>query len=162
MMRSRSGNGANALFTVLIVTHSKSSVPHPKASASCTNSFDIDVSLISRLSVFTVTRKRSRRSIPIGCSAIDAHTPVLTFDVGHSSSGMRVSRTYAARRPSCSLPGSPLMSSTMRTPWPRRSAPHHCTASQMLGSPKASPAWIVAWKFSRITYWNASRCRVGG
>ena len=54
------------------------------------------------------------------------------------------------------------MSSTMRTPWPRRSAPHHCTASQMLGRPNASPAWIVVWKFSRITYWNASRWRVGG
>ena len=32
----------------------------------------------------------------------------------------------------------------------------------MLGSPKASPAWIVAWKFSRCTYWKASRWRVGG
>ena len=50
----------------------------------------------------------------------------------------------------------------MRTPWPSRSAPHHCSASQMLGSPKASPAWIVAWKFSRCTYWKASRWRVGG
>ena len=28
----------------------------------------------------------------MGCSAIEPHTPVLTFDVGHSSSGMRVSR----------------------------------------------------------------------
>ena len=32
----------------------------------------------------------------------------------------------------------------------------------MLGSPNASPAWIVVWKFSRCTYWKASRWRVGG
>ncbi len=32
----------------------------------------------------------------------------------------------------------------------------------MDGSPNPSPAWIVMWKFSRATYWNASRCRVGG
>ena len=54
------------------------------------------------------------------------------------------------------------MSSTMRTPWPSRSAPHHWIASQMLGSPKASPAWMVKWAFSRRRYSNASRCRVGG
>ena len=93
MIRRRSGNGAKALFTVLIVTHSKSSSVQPNASSSWTISLVIDVSLISRLSVFSVTRKRSRRSISIGCSAIDPTTPVLTFDVGHSSSGMRVSRT---------------------------------------------------------------------
>ena len=87
---------------------------------------------------------------------------MLTFDVGHSSSGMRVSRMYAASRPSCSLPIGPVMSSTMRTPWPSRSAPHHCTASQIDGSPNASPAWIVVWKLARITYWKASRWRVGG
>jgi hypothetical protein len=32
----------------------------------------------------------------------------------------------------------------------------------MLGRPNASPAWIVEWKFSRITYWKASRWRDGG
>src|ERR1700735_68281 len=32
----------------------------------------------------------------------------------------------------------------------------------MDGSPNPSPAWIVMWKFSRATYWNASRCRLGG
>ena len=50
----------------------------------------------------------------------------------------------------------------MRTPWPSRSAPHHWIACQMLGSPNASPAWMVKWKFSRCRYSNASRCRVGG
>ena len=55
-----------------------------------------------------------------------------------------------------------MMSSTMRTPWPSRAAPQYCRASQIEGSPNASPAWIVEWKFSRITYWNASRCRDGG
>ena len=53
------------------------------------------------------------------------------------------------------------MSSTIRTPWPRRSAPHHWSASQIDGSPNDSPAWIVMWKFSRRTYSNASRWRVG-
>ena len=50
----------------------------------------------------------------------------------------------------------------MRTPWPSRSVPHHCTASQIDGSPNASPAWMVMWKFSRLMYWNASRCLLGG
>ena len=54
------------------------------------------------------------------------------------------------------------MSSMIRTPWPSRSAPHHCSACQIDGSPKASPAWIVKWKFSRLTYSKASRWRVGG
>ena len=54
------------------------------------------------------------------------------------------------------------MSSTIRTPWPSRSAPHHWIASQIDGSPNASPAWIVKWAFSRWRYSNASRCRVGG
>ena len=36
MMRSRSGNAANALLTVLIVTHSKSSSPQPNDSDSLT------------------------------------------------------------------------------------------------------------------------------
>ena len=48
---------------------------------------------ISRLSVFTVTRKRSRASRPIGWSASEDAAPVWTFDVGHISSGMRLSRT---------------------------------------------------------------------
>ena len=95
----------------------------PVTSLSCTISVVIDVSLMSRLSVLTVTRKRSRRSMPMGCSAIEPTTPVFMFDVGHSSSGMRRSRTYAARRPSFSSPGGPVMSSTMRTPCPSRSAP---------------------------------------
>ncbi len=85
------------------------------------------------------------------------------FEVGHISSGMRLSRTYADSPPSTGMPSSPtVMSSTIRTPWPRRSAPHHWIASQMLGSPNASPAWIVKWAFSRRRYSNASRCRVGG
>ena len=50
----------------------------------------------------------------------------------------------------------------MRTPWPSRSAPHHWIACQIDGRPKASPAWMVKWKFSRCRYSNASRCRVGG
>ena len=54
------------------------------------------------------------------------------------------------------------MSSMIRTPWPSRSAPHHWIACQIDGSPKASPAWMVKWEFSRWRYSNASRCRVGG
>ena len=48
--------------------------------------------LISRLSVFTVTRNDSWRSSRIGCSAIDGAAPVWTFEVGHISSGIRRSR----------------------------------------------------------------------
>ena len=54
------------------------------------------------------------------------------------------------------------MSSTIRTPCPSRSAPHHWSASQIDGSPNPSPAWIVKWKFSWAIRLNASRCRVGG
>ena len=58
-----------------------------------------------------------------------------------------MSRTYAARRPSSTEPSSAtVMSSMIRTPWPSRSAPHHWIASQIDGSPNASPAWIVKWR----------------
>ena len=87
------GNAAKALLTVLIVIHSKSSSVQRIVSCSWVISLVIEVSLISRLSVLSVTRKRNRLSTSIGCSAIEPHTPVLTFDVGHSSSGMRVSLT---------------------------------------------------------------------
>ena len=116
MIRSRSGKGAKALFMAFKVIHSKSSRPQPKASASWSNSLVMEVSLISRLSVFTVTRKRSRRRSPMGCSAMEAHTPVFTLLVGHNSSGIRRSRTNAASRPKTSAPSDPEMSSTMRTP----------------------------------------------
>ena len=53
----------------------------------------IEVSLISRLSVLTVTRKRSFFSMVIGCAAIDSAAPVCRFELGHISSGMRMSRT---------------------------------------------------------------------
>ena len=57
------------------------------------NSLDSVQWLISRLSVFTVTRNRSPASRPIGCSAIDLAAPVCRFEVGHLSSGIRRSRT---------------------------------------------------------------------
>ena len=86
-----------------------------------------------------------------------------TFEVGHISSGTRRSRTNAASRPSSTEPSSrTVMSSTIRTPWPSRSAPQNWSASQIDGSPNDSPAWIVMWKFSRRTYSKASRWRVGG
>ena len=121
------------------------------------------VSLISRLSVFTVTRKRSLASGPTGCSAIDGAAPTCTFDDGHISRGTRGrartppgARARAPRRPSV------WMSSMMPTPCPRRSAPHTCSASAIDGRPNASPAWIVMWKSSRITREKASRWRAGG
>src|ERR1035441_4520280 len=48
--------------------------------------------LISRLSVFTVTRNDSCLSTRSGCRAIDGAAPVCTFEVGHISSGIRRSR----------------------------------------------------------------------
>ena len=98
--------------------------------------------------MLTVTRKRSRASRPMGCSAIEGAAPTWTFDDGHSSRGTRVSRTKAARqaergagrrRPAA-------MSSMIRTPWPSRSAPHTWRASAIEGRPNASPAWMVMWK----------------
>ena len=108
----------------LIVSHSISPSPMPNASSSAANSLDIDTPLMSRLSVLTVTRKRSRRRRSIGWSATDAAAPVWTFDVGHISSGTRRSRTNAASRPSSTEPSArTVMSSTIRTPCPSRSAP---------------------------------------
>ena len=113
MMASRSGYGANALFIALMVSHSKSSKPQPNASRSCSISWVIEVARISRLSVLTVTRKRSLRSRSIGCSWIDATAPVWTLEVGHISSAIR-SRTTRA---------SSSGSRATATPWPIRTAP---------------------------------------
>ncbi len=163
MSRSRPSNATNALFMAFSVSHSISSKPIPNASTSRRNSSVGVIPLIRRLSVFTVTRNLSRRRRSMGCSAMDGATPVWTLEVGHISSGIRRSRTYAASRPSAGRPSGRIrMSSTIRTPWPRRSAPQICSASQIEGSPYPSPAWIVKWKFSRAMSWNASRCAAGG
>ena len=65
----------------------------PASSTSSCISRVIDVPLIRRLSVLTVTRKRSFFSMVIGCAAIDSAAPVCRFELGHISSGMRMSRT---------------------------------------------------------------------
>ena len=75
------------------VSHCRSSKVHPKASQHNSISRDMDVPDIKRLSVFRVTRKLSRRSNPIGWSAMDAAAPVCTLLDGHNSSGIRRSRT---------------------------------------------------------------------
>ena len=163
MRASRSSKGRKADFIALMVNQRSVAASCPKACTSDHISSVIEVPLISRLSVLTVTRKRRSVSNPIGCSATEDAAPVWTLLAGQSSSGMRLSRTYAASRPSSTEPSSAtVMSSTMRTPWPSRSAPHHCSASQIDGVPKASPAWMVKWKFSRWRYSKASRWRVGG
>src|SRR5690606_38059837 len=59
---SRSSNGMKADFIAFTVNHCRSSQPYPNASTSLANSRERLVPLISRLSVFTVTRKQSRRS----------------------------------------------------------------------------------------------------
>ncbi len=53
-----------------------------------------------------------------------AAAPVCTLELGHISSGIRLSRRMDASRPSRTSPSSATsMSSTIRTPWPNRSAP---------------------------------------
>ena len=136
MISNRSSKGMNALFMALMVSHWMSAQLKPNSSTSCITSWVIEVALIRRLSVLTVTRKRRSLNTLMGCSAMDAAAPVWTLDVGHSSRGMRRSRTKAASRPSLGVPSGPnSMSSTMRTPWPSRSVPQYCTASQMDGGP---------------------------
>ena len=69
-------------------------------------------------------------------SALVLTTPVLTLEVGHTSSGMRASRRKWLNRPSSvSPPGVVVQSSTMRMPWPNRSAPQYCTAFQIERGP---------------------------
>jgi pyruvate,water dikinase len=75
-----------------------------------------EVSLINRLSVFTVTRKRNFAKAPIGCSLIDAAAPVCKLEVGHISRGTRRSRTYEAKRPNLACPLEKSMSSIILTP----------------------------------------------
>ena len=99
------------------------------------------VSLISRLSVLTVIRNLARASRSNGCSAMLLTAPVCTLELGHNSSGIRLSRKMDASRPNRTWPSARTsMSSTMRTPWPSRSAPQNAIASWMDGSPNASPA----------------------
>lgn len=80
-------------FIALTVNHCMSSSVYPKVSVRCSNSWLMLVPLISRLSVFTVMRKCSLRSSPIGCPAYESAAPVWRLEVGHISSGMRLSRT---------------------------------------------------------------------
>src|SRR5262245_13949448 len=54
---NRASNGMNADFIAFTVNHCMSSSVYPNAVTSRANSLLIDVSLISRLSVLTVTRK---------------------------------------------------------------------------------------------------------
>src|SRR5690606_24833771 len=75
MSATRSSNGMNADFIALTVNHCRSSHPYPHASTSAADSVDRVVADISRLSVLTVTRKRRRRSSPMGCSAMDGAAP---------------------------------------------------------------------------------------
>ena len=103
-------------------------------------------------------------SSPIGCSAMrGGGTGLQVRRRAHLQRDPLVPHVLAPAGPSVTRPSScTVMSSTMRTPWPSRSAPHHCSASQIDGSPNASPAWMVKCAFSRRRYSKASRCRVGG
>ncbi|CAB4542130.1 unannotated protein [freshwater metagenome] len=91
--------------------------------------------LISRLSVLSVTRKRSFANCPIGCCAYVLAAPVCKFEVGQSSSGILRSLIYEASGPSFGVLPEKSMSSIMRTPCPILSAPQICIASQIDGNP---------------------------
>ena len=118
---------------------------------------------ISRLSVLTVTRNFSAASSPIGCSAIDVDRPGLHVGRRRHLQRDPLVPDVGGQPAQLAVPSrATVMSSTIRTPWPSRSAPHHCSASQIDGRPNASPAWMVKCAFSRRRYSNASRCRVGG
>ena len=100
--------------------------------------------------MLTVTRNRSRRSSPIGCSAMRwRRAGVHVRRRAHLERDAAVAHVGGQPAELVLAVGADVMSSTMRTPWPSRSAPHHCSASQIDGRPNASPAWMVAWKFSR-------------
>ncbi|SHY16877.1 Uncharacterised protein [Mycobacteroides abscessus subsp. abscessus] len=62
MMAKRSSNGMKADFIALMVNRCRSLQPYPNVSTRRSISRLIVVSLISRLSVFTVTRNRNRAS----------------------------------------------------------------------------------------------------
>ncbi len=136
----------NADFIALIVNRSRSlqSVaerPRPDGASPGSSR----VSLMSLLFVFTVTRIAAGRAGRKGCSAMLRPAPVCTFELGHISKGTRLSRSRLASRPSRGVPsGSTVMSSTIRTPWPSRSAPVERDGFVDRRQPRnASPAWIV-------------------
>ena len=100
MNASRSSNGRNADFIALIVTQRRSPNVHPACSTSSAASRDIEVPLINRLSVLSVTRNRKRNNREIGCRPMLRAAPVCRLLLGHISRGIRESRMYAASLPS--------------------------------------------------------------
>ena len=106
MIARRSSNGMKADFIALIVAQRRSSNVHPASLTSSDISRVMDVPLIRRLSVLTVTRNLSRFNSEMGCSATDSAAPVCTLLLGHISSGIRRSRTYDARPPRTTSDGS--------------------------------------------------------
>ncbi len=116
---------------------------NPWWAAARPNSLVIEVSLIRRLSVLRVTANPARCSSPRGCSSMVGKARVCTLDEGHTSRAMPAERTRSATAPTpTTRPSRTVMSSTSRTPCPRRSAPQP-RASAMLATPAASPAWMV-------------------
>ena len=118
---------------------------------------------MSRLSVFTVTRKRRRRSRSIGCSSIEATAPVCTFEVGHISSGTRRSRTKAASRPERDAPVV-VDGDVVDDP---HAVAQALGAAQLQRLPDRRQAEAFAGvdgevEVLRAISWNASRWRVGG
>ena len=99
MSASRWSNGRNADFIALMVTHRRSATVQSASAASRAASRDSEVPLISRLSVLRVTRNFSRARSEIGWSPMDFAAPVCRLLLGHISSGILASRTYAARSP---------------------------------------------------------------
>ena len=118
-----------------------------------------DVPLISRLSVLSMTRNLSRASSEIGwrwtsrrrsggcCSGTSpagsgrpGRRPPAAPGTEPRSTSANVVSPWAAALSSHAGNGRPstVMSSTIRTPCPSRSAPHHWIASQMLFSPRLS------------------------
>ena len=77
----------------LIVSQLMSLQDQSNASTRPASSEERLMPLMRRLSVLTVTRNRSWRSSPIGCSAREGTAPVCTLEVGHISRGTRRSRT---------------------------------------------------------------------
>ena len=76
MIARRSSNGMKADFIALIVAHRRSSRVQPASLTSSDISRVMEVALISRLSVLTVTRNLSRFNSEIGCSAMESAAPV--------------------------------------------------------------------------------------
>src|SRR5581483_3979492 len=120
----------NEAWTPLTASPASAARSSPKAAAIRRYSSVSEVPNIGGSSLFSVTNRPSASRRGSGCAARSGTWPVQTLEVGHTSSGVWVSRSRATSRGSA----------RQLVPCPIRSAPKPSSASQIVSGPLISPA----------------------